>query len=814
MSKPETLASCIAKMYDGTKANTSGAASGAVRKPCIIPGSGIVNALGSMEVKLVRLESHVERIASGHADVLQRLDMVCKGLGSLEKGLAKIQRTLGREAEFQAVDNQTDRSTSSKEGVQNACSEVEGPCWENRKLLKNLTQEGKSQRERLAGIEESVSSVDTMLEYIAEVFQSSKVVEFTLKGDVPWRIKGLLGSTISNGHQGEEQEYSGQQKPTPSIAVSPEKTLGENEAFQLISDSKVTSQEIKAANHDADASIQTELAPPTSPHCPPTSVIMAKQVNKASFLIRDAPRKGTCRSKEVTLNSKKEPGRDQSIVRKTRDLLGKQETATGHARDRPSDANSEDLAGVITKEPKFPVPASLSKTKVNALNTKQSVVCETISVTANEQDQSSSHETPALEEVSTELSPNRCLWQRNTKVEADKGKNSFVQIEGVLSEPGSVQQTTQLQTGVHKELPKPPAPETVSLVGSLTAATALPHAVIDDCPPASAPFQHRIVTAKQVPMGSYYSIMPDEVLGGGRFGQVHKCAELSSGLTLAAKIIKVRVMRERDEVKNEIGVMNQLNHVNLIQLYDAFESRTNLILIMEYVEGGELFDRIVDENYKLTELDAIVFTKQICEGVQYLHQQYILHLDLKPENILCVSATGNQIKIIDFGLARKFRPREKLKVNFGTPEFLAPEVVNYDFVSFPTDMWSVGVIVYMLLSGLSPFLGDNDAETMNNILLGQWEFDSECFENVTSEAKDFISELLIPAKSGRLSASGCTKHRWLNKLEEKAKHHQVTLKSQIKLQRYLAAQRQWKKHFYVVTAANRLQRFSQAANAV
>uniref|UniRef100_A0A667YH73 Myosin light chain kinase 3 n=1 Tax=Myripristis murdjan TaxID=586833 RepID=A0A667YH73_9TELE len=270
---------------------------------------------------------------------------------------------------------------------------------------------------------------------------------------------------------------------------------------------------------------------------------------------------------------------------------------------------------------------------------------------------------------------------------------------------------------------------------------------VDDCPPAPAPFEHRIVSAKQVPMGSYYSVKPNEILGGGRFGQVHKCAELSSGLTLAAKIIKVRGMKERDEVKNEIGVMNQLNHVNLIQLYDAFESRTNLTLIMEYVEGGELFDRIVDENYQLTELDAIIFTKQICEGVQYLHQQYILHLDLKPENILCVSSTGNQIKIIDFGLARKYRPREKLKVNFGTPEFLAPEVVNYDFVSFPTDMWSVGVITYMLLSGLSPFLGDNDAETMNNILHANWDFDSEAFENVSNEAKDFISRLLIPVKS-------------------------------------------------------------------
>ncbi|MBN3272424.1 MYLK3 kinase, partial [Polyodon spathula] len=246
----------------------------------------------------------------------------------------------------------------------------------------------------------------------------------------------------------------------------------------------------------------------------------------------------------------------------------------------------------------------------------------------------------------------------------------------------------------------------------------------------------------------------------------------------------------KDEVKNEICVMNQLNHANLIQLYDAFESKNNLTLIMEYIGGGELFDRIID-NYQLTELDAIVFTKQICEGVQYLHQQYILHLDLKPENILCVNRTGNQIKIIDFGLARRYRPREKLKVNFGTPEFLAPEVVNYDFVSFPTDMWSVGVITYMLLSGMSPFLGDNDTDTMNNILQGSCEFDSDSFENVSAEAKDFISRLLVSEKCSRMSATGCLKHDWLNNLAEKAKRCQVLLKSQLRLQSYLA-HRQWK----------------------
>lgn len=201
MSKRATLASCIAKMYDAGKSDNPGAASGAVRKPCVIPGTGIVSTLGSMEVKLIQLERHVEQLASGHTDVLHRLDMVCKGLGSLEKGLAQIQRNWGREANFCALDNSRGLSPSAEEGGPSLSSDIRGLCWENMKLLKNLTREGKSHGERLAGIEESVSTVDTMVEYIAEVFQSSKFIDFFLKGNVPRRIKGLLGATISNRHQ-------------------------------------------------------------------------------------------------------------------------------------------------------------------------------------------------------------------------------------------------------------------------------------------------------------------------------------------------------------------------------------------------------------------------------------------------------------------------------------------------------------------------------------------------------------------------------------------------------------------------------------
>ncbi|XP_071409229.1 myosin light chain kinase family member 4 [Pithys albifrons albifrons] len=302
----------------------------------------------------------------------------------------------------------------------------------------------------------------------------------------------------------------------------------------------------------------------------------------------------------------------------------------------------------------------------------------------------------------------------------------------------------------------------------------------DDIPTPPAPFDHRIVSAKRVGINNYYNVNEDEILGGGRFGQVHKCEEKATGLKLAAKIIKAKGPKQKDEVKNEINVMNQLNHVNLIQLYDAFESKNDIVLVMEYVEGGELFDRIIDENYNLTEMDTISFIKQICKGVQYMHQMYILHLDLKPENILCVNREANQIKIIDFGLARRYKPREKLRVNFGTPEFLAPEVVNYEFVSFPTDMWSLGVIAYMLLSGLSPFLGDDDNETLNNILACSWDFEDEEFRGVSDEAKDFISKLLIKEKCWRLSATAALKHPWLT-------DHELHCRLQVPKSKYLCA---------------------------
>ncbi|XP_037667884.1 myosin light chain kinase 2, skeletal/cardiac muscle [Choloepus didactylus] len=344
---------------------------------------------------------------------------------------------------------------------------------------------------------------------------------------------------------------------------------------------------------------------------------------------------------------------------------------------------------------------------------------------------------------------------------------------------------------------------------SLTAREEDCFQILDDCPPPPAPFPHRIVQLRTGNVNSEFSINSKEALGGGKFGAVCTCTERATGLKLAAKVIKKQTPKDKEMVMLEIEVMNQLNHRNLIQLYTAIETSREIVLFMEYIEGGELFERIVDEDYHLTEVDTMVFVRQICDGILFMHKMRVLHLDLKPENILCVNTTGHLVKIIDFGLARRYNPHEKLKVNFGTPEFLSPEVVNYDQISDKTDMWSMGVITYMLLSGLSPFLGDDDTETLNNVLSANWYFDEETFEAVSDEAKDFVSNLIVKDQRARMNAAQCLAHPWLNNLAEKAKRCNRRLKSQILLKKYLM-KRRWKKNFIAVSAANRFKKISSS----
>ncbi|XP_030658102.1 myosin light chain kinase, smooth muscle isoform X6 [Nomascus leucogenys] len=206
---------------------------------------------------------------------------------------------------------------------------------------------------------------------------------------------------------------------------------------------------------------------------------------------------------------------------------------------------------------------------------------------------------------------------------------------------------------------------------------------------------YRTVTVNtEQKVSDFYDI--EERLGSGKFGQVFRLVEKKTRKVWAGKFFKAYSAKEKENIRQEISIMNCLHHPKLVQCVDAFEEKANIVMVLEIVSGGELFERIIDEDFELTERECIKYMRQISEGVEYIHKQGIVHLDLKPENIMCVNKTGTRIKLIDFGLARRLENAGSLKVLFGTPEFVAPEVINYEPIGYATDMWSIGVICYIL----------------------------------------------------------------------------------------------------------------------
>ncbi|XP_072138335.1 death-associated protein kinase 2 isoform X1 [Mobula birostris] len=258
-----------------------------------------------------------------------------------------------------------------------------------------------------------------------------------------------------------------------------------------------------------------------------------------------------------------------------------------------------------------------------------------------------------------------------------------------------------------------------------------------------------------------------EELGSGQFAIVKKCSKRSDGLEYAAKFIKKRQVRasrrgvRREEIEREVNILQQIQHPNIITLHDVYENKTDVVLILELVSGGELFDFLAQKE-SLSEEEATAFIKQILDGVNYLHSKNIAHFDLKPENIMLLDKIPvPHIKLIDFGLAHKIEDGVEFKNIFGTPEFVAPEIVNYEPLGLPADMWSIGVITYILLSGASPFLGETKQETLANISAMNYELDEEFFSQTSDLAKDFIKNLLVKDTRKRLNIKGALSHPWI-----------------------------------------------------
>ncbi|XP_030645204.1 death-associated protein kinase 2-like [Chanos chanos] len=302
-----------------------------------------------------------------------------------------------------------------------------------------------------------------------------------------------------------------------------------------------------------------------------------------------------------------------------------------------------------------------------------------------------------------------------------------------------------------------------------------------------------------------------DILGSGHFGQVRELRERASGILWAGKFMKLRrgvasrLGIERKNVEREVEIMQALQHHNIMALRDVFESRAEVVLIIELIRGGELFDFIAEKE-SLTETDAIKFLEQILHGVSYMHSKNIGHFDLKPENIMLSDkrAASPDIKIIDFGMAHHFNQGEEYRSMGGTPQYIAPEIINHQPLSTAADMWSIGVITYILLSGLSPFQGDTDEETLKNIVGMNYEFDERHFSQTSVMAKDFIQKLLVREQSERMTAEDCLIHPWIKPLNrsQAAKRNRSSIN--MKNFKKFNAKRKWKMSYNMVWACNRL----------
>uniref|UniRef100_A0A3Q2NQ15 non-specific serine/threonine protein kinase n=2 Tax=Fundulus heteroclitus TaxID=8078 RepID=A0A3Q2NQ15_FUNHE len=316
---------------------------------------------------------------------------------------------------------------------------------------------------------------------------------------------------------------------------------------------------------------------------------------------------------------------------------------------------------------------------------------------------------------------------------------------------------------------------------------------------------------KQENVEDFYEI--GEELGSGQFAVVKRCKEKSTGTAYAAKFIKKRQSRvsrrgvKREEIEREVDILQQIQHPNIVELHDVYENRTDVVLILELVSGGELFDFLARKE-SLSEEEATQFIKQILDGVQYLHSKGIAHFDLKPENIMLLdrSVPLPRIKVIDFGLAHKIQPGADFKNIFGTPEFVAPEIVNYEQLGLEADMWSIGVITYILLSGASPFLGETKQETLGNISAVDYDFDEEFFSNTSELAKSFIRQLLEKDTRKRMTIQDALNHPWIKPLNPRQAMEKRL--SVINLENFKKqyARRRWKLSFRIVALCNHLTR--------
>ena len=253
-------------------------------------------------------------------------------------------------------------------------------------------------------------------------------------------------------------------------------------------------------------------------------------------------------------------------------------------------------------------------------------------------------------------------------------------------------------------------------------------------------------------------------LGKGGYAKVYEIQDKTTGEIFACKHLSKLNIENLEKFQREINILQQIDHPNIIKLFEIYETSHSLYLVMEECKGGELFDKIIEhinQKQMYSEADAAQILLQIMSAIEYCHNHGIVHRDLKPENLLYLNKgdeKNNPLKIIDFGLSRVVEREKKLKSKVGTAYYVAPEIL-FGVYNEKCDIWSAGVILYILLSGDPPFNGPSDNIIYAKIEKMIFDFPEKKWQNISNDAKDLLCHMLCP-ENQRYTASEVLAHRW------------------------------------------------------
>ena len=258
-----------------------------------------------------------------------------------------------------------------------------------------------------------------------------------------------------------------------------------------------------------------------------------------------------------------------------------------------------------------------------------------------------------------------------------------------------------------------------------------------------------------------------EVIGKGKFGVVNLGIHIKTGQQVAIKILNkanIKSASDKELVQMEIGILKLCHHPNIVRLLDHLENNDYIYIVTEYIEGGTLGNYLKKKKFNISERQALNIMSQIAYAVKYLHQYGIVHRDLKPDNIMMTQQSEyGVIKIMDFGLSKIISPNEKLNDGFGTLSYVAPEILLRSPYNKEVDIWSMGVILFYMLSGKLPFRGSKEKEVAEKIVYRELEFDENDWETRSQRVQDLITCCLEKKKEKRINIDQFINHPWLKK---------------------------------------------------